>query len=353
MKTTENISLGGYAFTIETSAYNELNTYLNEITKAFSSDPSADEIIADIEERIAELLKEQTVPGMVVSCSMIDGIKKRIGNPKELVQEDGDAGKEDTPSDQEPQQKKSDKKGVKSRSLYRDIDKRVFGGVCSGIGMYFGIDKVFIRLFFLALFIIGFIGIDDGPYMLISVVAYICLWIAMPAARTDEQKREMRGRPTDLKGYKEKEFDIDKEMKEVSQSPGGRTIKRIFGVFFGILFLIIGFGGLLGGIFIPSVPEIINNDMADHIMRWGELDAGEQFVADIFGGTTFWGLVLITLGIGCAGIIYGAIMLLFDLRSPSWRPGLILLISWLISIFIIIGWMAFQVAEALPELISF
>ena len=110
----------------------------------------------------------------------------------------------------------------------------------------------------------------EGPYIFISIIAYICLWIAMPAARTSEQKREMRGRPTDLRDYKGKDFDFDKEMKEVSQSPGGRTVKRIFSVFFGIIFLTIGLGGLLGGIFIPSVPEIISNDMADHIMRWAE-----------------------------------------------------------------------------------
>ena len=77
MKTTENISLGGYAFTIETDAYDVLDTYLGEVRKAFSTDPSADEIIDDIEERIAELLKEQTVPGMVVSLAMITEIKKR------------------------------------------------------------------------------------------------------------------------------------------------------------------------------------------------------------------------------------------------------------------------------------
>ena len=92
--------------------------------------------------------------------------------------------------------------------------------------------------------------------------------------------------------------------------------------------------------------------MADHIMRWGALDAEEQFVADIFGGTTFWGLVLVMFGIGSIGIIYGAIMLLFDLKSPAWRPGLILFIAWIISVFVIIGWMAVQVADALPELIA-
>ena len=100
MKTTENISLGGYAFTIETDAYNELDTYLNEVRKAFSTDPNADEIIADIEERIAELLKEQTVPGMVVSLPMIKEIKKRIGNPAELAQDEAER-----PEDQPDAQK--------------------------------------------------------------------------------------------------------------------------------------------------------------------------------------------------------------------------------------------------------
>jgi hypothetical protein len=122
-------------------------------------------------------------------------------------------------------------------------------------------------LIFIILFIGGLFGLGEGPYIFISIIAYICLWIAMPAARTGEQKREMRGRPTDLKDYKGKDFDFDKEMKEVTQSPGGRTIRRIFSVFFGIFFLMIGLGGLLGGIFIPSVPEIINNEMAEHIAQ--------------------------------------------------------------------------------------
>lgn len=349
MNNTENISLGGYAFTIETDAYAELETYINEIRSSFISDPCAEEIIADIEERIAELLKEQTVPGMVINLPMIQEIRRRIGNPKELAQ---DEPNEDCTATENPKKTHDPKTEKKNRRLYRDIDSRVFGGVCSGLGAYFGIDNVFIRLIFIILFIGGLFGLGEGPYIFISIIAYICLWIAMPAARTGEQKREMRGRPTDLKDYKGKDFDFDKEMKEVTQSPGGRTIRRIFSVFFGIFFLIIGLGGLLGGIFIPSVPEIINNEMAEHIARWGALDAEEQFAADIFGGTTFWVLVLVTLGIGSIGIIYGAVMLLFDLKAPAWRPGLILFIAWIISVFVIIGWMAVQVADALPELIA-
>ena len=360
MKTTENISLGGYAFTIEADAYKELEAYLKEIRIGFSTDPSADEIIADIEERIAELLKEQTVPGMVVNMAMIYGIRKRIGNPKELTNEEVETVKEDSQSSPEPepqpqpkpqpQQKKADRKSVKNRRLYRDMVGRVFGGVCSGIGAYFGIDAVLIRIIFLILFMIGLIGISDGPHILFSILLYCCLWIAMPAARTDEQKREMHGRPTDLKDYKDKNFDFDKEIKDISQSPGGRTLRRAGGVFIGILLLIWGLGGLLGGIFIPSMPELIDNQIADHIFQWGGLDAEEQLIAELLGGTTFWGLVLMMVGIGCIGIIYGGIMLLFDLNPPKWKPGLVIFIAWIISIFAIAAYTVKVVADALPGL---
>jgi hypothetical protein len=58
MKTTENISLAGFAFTIETDAYAELGTYLTDIRDAFRNDSNADEITSDIEERIAEILRD-------------------------------------------------------------------------------------------------------------------------------------------------------------------------------------------------------------------------------------------------------------------------------------------------------
>lgn len=347
MKTTENISLGGYAFTIEIDAYDELATYLSEIRSGFSTDPSADEIIADIEERIAELLKEQTVQGMVVNSSMISDIRKRIGNPKELAQEDVDPAY--VPEMEE--HPKKEKKSWKNKRLYRNMDERIFGGVCSGLGSYFGLDKVLFRIIFLIFFMIGFIGIDDGPFIMLSVVAYICLWIAMPAARTDEQKREMKGKPINLKSYKNKDFDFEKEVKEVAESPAGQTIKRAGGVFLGIILLLIGLSGLLGGIFIPSMSEIFDNEIAEHILNWGELDAEDQMIAGILGGTTFWGLVLVMLGLMCIGMLYGGIMLLFDLKAPSWRPGLVIFIAWIMSIFAIAAYVLKIIADALPTLI--
>lgn len=352
MKTTDNISLAGYAFTIETDAYAELETYLNDIRQCFSGDSSADEITADIEERIAELLRERCISGMVVDMDMIRDIKKRIGNPSQLAQEEAepvfDAGKGKTAQEES----KADKKAWKNKRMYRNMDERVFGGVCSGLGTYFGIDKVLFRILFLIFFLIGFIGIDDGPYFGFSVLGYICLWIAMPAARTAEQKREMKGKPMNLRNYKEKDFDFEKEVKEVAQSPAGQTVKRAGGVFLGILLLLISLSGLLGSIFIPSIPVIVGNEIAEEILDWGPLDAEEQLLADIAGGTTFWGLVLVMAGILFVWFLYNAVMLLFNLKAPSWRPGLILFIAWLISIFIIIGYVAVTVADALPMIIS-
>ena len=191
MKTTENISLAGYAFTIETDAYAELGTYLNDIREAFRADANAEEITADIEERIAELLREKCISGMVVDMTMVRDIKTRIGNPKELAQDDTDPVPASTSAGKDEQ-----KKSWKTKRLYRNIDEKVFGGVCSGLGTYFGLDKALVRLAFVIIFFISFVWMvndGDGPYFIFPMIAYICLWISMPAARTDEQKREMKG----------------------------------------------------------------------------------------------------------------------------------------------------------------
>lgn len=350
MKTTENISLAGYAFTIETDAYEELGAYLSDIRTCFSSDASADEIVADIEERIAELLRERCIAGMVVDLPMILDIKKRIGNPKELAQEDADASfKPEAEQAEQPKQEKKTEK--KNKRIYRNIDERVLGGVCAGLGTYFGLDKVLFRIIFLVIFFISIFGSGDDPVLLFPILAYICLWIAMPAARTAEQKREMKGKPMDLNSYKDKDFDFGKEVKEVVKSPAGQTFERVGGVFLGILLLLAGFGGLVGCAFIRVLPEIFSHEVAEHINRWGSLNAEEMIVEQLLTGTTFWSMVMVIVGILCIWFIYNGVMLLFNLKAPSWKPGLVIFIAWIISIFVLAGWVAVTVADVLPTLI--
>lgn len=351
MKTTENISLAGYAFTIEEDAYVELGTYLNEIHEAFASDASAEEITADIEARVAELLKEKYINGMVVDIETVKEIKRRIGNPKMLAQDEADAERASEPEMETD--KKHTPRNARSRRLYRNIDERVVGGVCSGLGTYFELDKVLFRLIFLIFFFITFIAsVDEGnPSFMIPVFAYICLWIAMPAARTAEQKREMKRQPMNLNNYKSKDFNFKTEVNEAAQSPAGRTFVRAGGVFLGILLLLCGLGGLLGCAFLPAVSEICENHITSYIDRCGPLDLDDQLLADICTNTTFCTMMMGMLGLLFIWFIYNGVMLLFNLKYPTWKPGVVLLIAWIISLFVIIGWIATKVAHILPTLI--
>ena len=55
------------------------------------------------------------------------------------------------------------------KKLYRNKQEYKIAGVCSGIGDYFEIDPIIIRLIFLATFLLG-----AGP------IVYIIGWIIIP-----------------------------------------------------------------------------------------------------------------------------------------------------------------------------
>lgn len=54
---------------------------------------------------------------------------------------------------------------------------------------------------------------------------------------------------------------------------------------------------------------------------------------------------------GFIGMLYGGIMLSFDLKAPAWKPGLIIFIAWLISLFVMAAWVVKTVSEALPGIV--
>jgi phage shock protein PspC (stress-responsive transcriptional regulator)/TM2 domain-containing membrane protein YozV len=74
------------------------------------------------------------------------------------------------------------------KKLYRKKETRKIAGVCSGLGEYFDIDPVFVRIIFIvAIFISG-----------IGLLAYLVAWIVMP-----EQSTEQSFKNEELKGEKE------------------------------------------------------------------------------------------------------------------------------------------------------
>jgi len=58
-----------------------------------------------------------------------------------------------------------------------------------------------------------------------------------------------------------------------------------------------------------------------------------------------------TMVLGFIGMLYGGIMMTFDLKAPSWKPGLVIFIAWLLSLFITAGWVIKTFADSLPEML--
>lgn len=338
MKTTEKVNIAGYPFTLEEDAYSELDRYLSEILESLSEDSNAEEIVQEIEERIAELLTEICPNGSVAGRPVILDIRRRIGEPSQF-----------TAGETEPQEEKP----RNDKRLYRDIENRVAGGVCSGLGVYFNIDKVFIRLIFILLFIASFCAIGSGPYFLLVLLLYICLWISMPAARSVEEKCRMKGKPINISNFRTgiSASSIAKEAGEMKKSPAFKTTGRIISSISGIIMTIGGSACLLSLIFINKTPELIALYAERHSTIWGSHDAYEMMWLDMTTNHVFWWLIIAIAGIFGIWLLYNGIRIAFNLKSPSWKPGFVLFILWIISILVLVTWVLIQVAEALPTLL--
>jgi phage shock protein PspC (stress-responsive transcriptional regulator) len=191
MKLTVNINLGGYAFNVDEDAYERLRQYLKTIEREFSGETSSAEIISDIEGRVAELFKMRlTAYKQVISMKDVEEVMEILGSP-ELISGSGSG-------ESEPRAASS------SRRIYRDPDRRIFGGVCAGLAAYLNMDTLIMRIIFAILILAGGFGI----------LIYLVLWVVLPEARTTAQKLEMRGDPVNIENIKEsvkREFDTVKK----------------------------------------------------------------------------------------------------------------------------------------------
>ncbi|MEI6060232.1 MAG: PspC domain-containing protein [Bacteroidota bacterium] len=170
MKKNFSVNIGGRIFNIDDDAYDCLNSYLNRLRIFFAADQGHDEIIADIEMRIAELLDQRKEQGLqIITLKHIEEVITGMGEPDQLS--DTETGKQ-----QEPQKTKTRGK------LFRDPDNRQIGGVAAGIAAWFGIDPVWVRLIFAAFTLFYAVGI----------IIYAVLWLILPVAQTTSDKLEMQ-----------------------------------------------------------------------------------------------------------------------------------------------------------------
>ena len=218
MNKTININLAGIIFHLDEVAYEKFKTYLSNVKTALGKEESGEEIIADIEARIAEIfhLRMKENGRQVVGLPDVEFIIETLGQPEAFVDEIEVEG---------PQ-----KSAKETRRFFRNPDEKVIGGVCSGIGAYFDIDPVWIRVLFLILLFFTGIGF----------ITYVILWAAIPEAKTTAQKLQMRGEAVNLNN-------IEKLFTKVEDYTSTEKIKS--GVNSFVSFVVNGIGSVFSFIF--------------------------------------------------------------------------------------------------------
>lgn len=259
MKKNISINIGGIIFHIEEDGYEALRSYLDSIHKYFGSFDDSSEIIADIESRIAEIFLARLNEGkQVITLEDVQALQVTMGSVNdfkaaETAEQEAAQGKQTGSQQQAPP---NEARPPMPKSLVRDQRRKILGGVCAGMGSYFGIDPVWPRvltvlltigtggLFFVAYVILwavlpasydmedvtperkmyrnpdnkvlggvasgiaSFFGIDVSLTRVLFVLSfffggfgffiYIILWIALPEARTISERIQMQGDPVTL-----------------------------------------------------------------------------------------------------------------------------------------------------------
>ena len=208
MNKTVNINLASTFFHIDESAYTKLKSYLKTLENGFKNTVGKEEILKDIEARIAELFQEiKTNSDYVISEADVDKIISVLGQPEDFITEE----EEDFIQTEEPIRKK----------LFRDPDDNYIAGVASGLGHYFGIDASWIRLIWL--FLVVFSG---GTFITI----YILFWILVPEAKTTVDKLKMKGKPVNISTIEKKikeEFDeVSSKIKDIDYEKASNSLKK-------------------------------------------------------------------------------------------------------------------------------
>ena len=249
MKKTFTINISGSIFHIDDDAFEKLQKYLHMLNKHFGPAIEGQEILQDIEARIAELFLEKTNQKVeVITDFMVDEVIARMGKPEDFMEaEEEESGKTATETASQEEEPKI------RRRLYRDGDSRVLGGVCSGMAAYFNMDTVIMRvIFFLLFFLIG-------PF---NLLLYFILWIVVPKAKTTAQRLEMRGKEATISNI---EKSIKEEMTEVGESYNkfantknekgvsrvdsfGEVVGSVLRVVLRVIVLIFGAALIIGGI---------------------------------------------------------------------------------------------------------
>lgn len=259
MKKVININFQGRILPIEEMAYENLKQYIESLRAYFEQEEGKDEIINDIECRVAELCEDRLKKGAVcITAEDIELIITSIGRPADFEAQDGFEANTNTNANagQSFSNTQQNAGPTYHKRLYRDEQNKVLGGVCSGIANYFNVDPLVVRILWILL---------AG----VNLLAYLILWIAVPSSSVKE-----------VGGVRKRLFrDIDHKII------GGvcAGLSKYFGVRVGVIRLLF---------LIPTI-VLVTNWNHFHLFQFWEFDDFSNFMGLTFSpGAVFLYIVL-------------------------------------------------------------
>ncbi|MEN7546618.1 PspC domain-containing protein [Rapidithrix thailandica] len=211
MKKNISINISGIIFHIEEEGYETLKEYLQAISAYFSSYEDHQEIVSDIESRIAEIflakldehrqvITLQDVNELIANMGQIsdfeaaEAIYESPYEPaKEAEKQEETVFYQEYTGQEQYEQEAAGEAGSK-RKLYRDQKRKLVGGVASGVAHYLRIDPIWIRLLFilpLLLLIMDVFNNADSLFIM-SMVLYCGIWFFVPASDALEEDTKVK-----------------------------------------------------------------------------------------------------------------------------------------------------------------
>lgn len=340
MNKTVTINISGIIFNIDEEAFNKLSDYLETIKGYFSTSEGRDEIMADIEARIAEMFQEKiSEKNQVISMTDVKEVIAVMGEPEDYL-----AGDEEPFSEEKSY---TYQKGTSKRRLFRDGENRVLGGVCSGIGHYFDVDPILFRI----LFVVAFLGFGTG------ILLYLILWLIIPEATTTAEKLQMKGEHVNIDNIKrtveeeaqnlKKKFNDIKDKSGPAVRSGEEKVRNFFstflsflatlvtlllkfaGKFFGVIFMI---GGAIGLVILTislfSSSRLVTSVTSNGVASLPLHEISNLFFASTFDAIAGIGGIFLLAGIPLFMFLVGGLKLLFGDRINFKGLGVIAASLW-------------------------
>lgn len=217
MKKNITINMLGRLYAIDEDAYGLLQQYIDTLRSYFAHKPDGKEIADDIEARIAELFDDLKTQGVeAINIQHVQNIITRIGDPKEMVEEEPLDEKTAVQEEEQAEEKSMgnrlkeevvayfERLRKSGKRLYRDPTDKKITGLLAGCARYFGGDPLWWRLACVLLVFITFnTSLSSGRFFHVTPFTWTPLWLVIiyfmisiitPVAQNPEDRLKMKGK---------------------------------------------------------------------------------------------------------------------------------------------------------------